>query len=117
MSADHDGNNRLLFIATLVYNGHAFRMYHQEKKARADNGTVEMNPQYSQAQSAPQPNTQQFPQYTDQQQYAAQTYPQQQAQPQYQPAYDTTYSGQQQYSQQPTEYQGSPQVSTTLGQY
>lgn len=56
--------DRLLFIATLVYNGHAFRMHHQQKKS-GDISQVEM-------------------------QYASQVYPQQPVQAQ-QPPYDPTY--------------------------
>lgn len=79
----------LLFVATLVYHGHIFRLWYQaNKKPSADNANVELN-----AQGAPMLGTQQqaavAPQYTGQQQYQQQYYPPQaqpQAQPQ-QPAY------------------------------
>jgi hypothetical protein len=67
--------NRLLFIATLVYNGHAFRMYHQQKKP-SDNSHVEMH-------------------------YASQVYQQQPVQAQQQP-YDPTYYDKQAQAQAQT---------------
>jgi hypothetical protein len=75
---------RLLFVATLVFHGHTFRLWHQEhKKPSADNATVEMKAQGT-PMLAGQPEAQQaiHPQYTDQQQYQSQVYPQQPPQPQ-----------------------------------
>ncbi|KAB5518882.1 hypothetical protein GE09DRAFT_1230330 [Coniochaeta sp. 2T2.1] len=82
----------LLFIATLVYNGHAFRMHHQEKKARGgDIGHMEMKGQQDPSMNAPQHQTsQQYAQYSDQNQYVSQVYQQQPLQAQQQP-YDPTY--------------------------
>lgn len=90
----------LLFIATLVYNGHTFRMHWQEKKAHGHNGTVEMKGQGHQQPTLIQQSAPAYPTYTDQQQYASHVYQQQPVQAQQQP-YDTTYYGQQQqYTQQ-----------------
>jgi hypothetical protein len=84
---------RLLFIATLVYNGHAFRMHHQEKKARGgDVGHVEMKGQQEPAMNASQQQSgQQYAQYADQNQYTSQVYPQQQPVQAQQQPYDPTY--------------------------
>jgi hypothetical protein len=72
---------RLLFVATLVFHGHTFRLWHQEhKKPSADNATVEMKAQGT-PMLTPQPEAHQpiHPQYSDQQQYQSQVYPQQPA--------------------------------------
>ncbi|KAK4184104.1 hypothetical protein QBC35DRAFT_67682 [Podospora australis] len=77
----------LLFVGTLIFHGHTFRLWYQaNKKPSADNANVELN-----AQGAPMLASQPAvaPQYTGaQQQYQQQYYPQQQPQPQpQQPAY------------------------------
>lgn len=88
---------RLLFIATLVYNGHAFRMYHQEKKAAGggDIGHMEMRGHQDPTMTGPQQPSQQYAQYSDQNQYSSQVYQQQPVQTQQQP-YDPSY-----YEQKP----------------
>ena len=80
---------RLLFIATLVFHGHTFRLYHQGKTPTpADNANVEMTGQ------------QQTPVLAQQQQQ------QQQAPGPAYPAYPAYPS---QPQQQPQQYQGYPQ--------
>jgi len=77
----------LLFLATLIFHGHTFRLWHQEhKKPSADNATVEMKAQGT-PMLAPQATGQTavHPQYTDQQQYQSQMYPPHE-QPQHQAA-------------------------------
>nr|CDP28728.1 Putative protein of unknown function [Podospora anserina S mat+] len=110
----------LLFIATLVYHGHTFRLWHQANKKPAD---AELNAQgapmlATQQQAAPAPG----PVYNSQQQYQPQTqfpqqYPpqqqqqqQQQQQPQQQPQQQQQYTAQpsQQYQQPQAPFQPSP---------
>ncbi|SPQ23379.1 f7a5f13b-fdbf-475e-8b78-75e2118f2d1f [Thermothielavioides terrestris] len=70
----------LLFIATLVFHGHTFRLWHQEhKKPSADNATAEMKAQGT-PMLAPQAPDQAVvhPQYADMQPYQSQVYPPQQ---------------------------------------
>ncbi|KAK4179118.1 hypothetical protein QBC36DRAFT_323237 [Triangularia setosa] len=106
----------ILFIVTLVYHGHTFRLWHQANKKPAD---AELN-----AQGAPMLATQQQaipapgPVYNDQQQYQQQTqyaqqYPsqqQQQQQPPQQPQQQQQYAAQppQPYQQQQVPFQPSP---------
>ncbi|KAM7208305.1 hypothetical protein V8F20_001283 [Naviculisporaceae sp. PSN 640] len=76
--------NWLLFIATLVFNGHTFRLYYQANRTpkQTDNATVEMKAQETPMLDAQQhqPVAPSYPQYTDQQQYAQQYQPQNQTQ-------------------------------------
>jgi hypothetical protein len=103
---------RLLFIATLVYNGHAFRMHHQEKTARrGDIGHMEMKGQQDPAMNAPQQPSQQFGHYTDQNQYPSQVYHQQPVQAQQQP-YDPTYY---EPKPQPAVYEVATQPTQAYG--
>jgi hypothetical protein len=68
----------LLFLATLIFHGHTFRLWHQEhKKPSPDNATVEMKAQGT-PMLGPQQPTATHPQYTDQQQYQSTMYPPQQ---------------------------------------
>ncbi|KAK4128061.1 hypothetical protein N657DRAFT_584649 [Parathielavia appendiculata] len=116
----------LLFVATLVFHGHTYRLWHQEhKKPSADNATVEMKAQGT-PMLAPQPDAQPVhPQYSDQQQYQSQVYPpqaqQHDAYPQQTAAYAqppqtdpyvqqaAAYPPQQQYEQQqPYSPHGTP---------
>ncbi|KAK4098031.1 hypothetical protein N658DRAFT_488802 [Parathielavia hyrcaniae] len=86
----------LLFLATLVFHGHTYRLWHQEhKKPSADNATVEMKAQGT-PMLAPQPGGPQpvHPQYSDQHQYQSQMYPPHEAQ----------YAQQQQQQQQAAAY-------------
>lgn len=115
-SADIHGVDRLLFIATLVYNGHAFRVYHQEKKERGDNGDVELKSQNNQQQNVPRSDSQQFPQYINQQQYTSQAYGELPTQPHSQTIYDSAYSSQPQYPQAQPEHQGSTEMQGSLGE-
>lgn len=71
-----------MFLATLIFHGHTYRLWHQEHKTpSADNATVEMKAQGTPFM-APQNTTQPaHPQYSDQQQYQSQVYPAQQQQP------------------------------------
>ncbi|KAK3315804.1 hypothetical protein B0H66DRAFT_271569 [Apodospora peruviana] len=112
--------NWLLFIATLVFNGHTFRMYYEANKTpkTTDNATVEMKAQQTpmlvpqqQQQPAEAPT---YPQYADQQQQYQSQVPQQQAygvpspSPSPAPVYNYTQQPQQQYheapGQQPQQY-------------
>ncbi|KAK0744441.1 hypothetical protein B0T21DRAFT_88408 [Apiosordaria backusii] len=97
----------ILFIVTLVYHGHTFRLWHQANKKPAD---AELNAQgapmlATQQQPAPAPG----PVYNDQQQYQPQTQfaqqypPQQQPQQQYPP-----HQQQQQQPQQQQQYAAQP---------
>jgi hypothetical protein len=96
---------RLLFIATLVFHGHTFRLWHQEhKKPSADNAIVEMKAQGT-PMLVPQPEAHQaaHPQYSDQQQYQSQTYPPQAQQPgSYPQQTPTAYPPQQQQEVAPS---------------
>ncbi|KAK4214164.1 hypothetical protein QBC37DRAFT_472855 [Rhypophila decipiens] len=72
--------NWLLFVATLVFEGHSFRLYHKANRTQnpTDNATVEMKAQEApmldaQQQHQHQPVAPSYPQYTDQQQYQPQT--------------------------------------------
>ncbi|KAL1869456.1 hypothetical protein VTK73DRAFT_3101 [Phialemonium thermophilum] len=104
--------NMLLFIASLVYNGHAFRMHYQQRKASGGAGAAE-----SGAGGGFTTGAQQFPQYTEQQQYHSQAYAQpqvpveqqQQEQQQQQQPYDHTYYDQHYGQAHPQQYQQPPQ--------
>jgi hypothetical protein len=104
---------RLLFVATLIFHGHTFRLWHQEnKKPSADNATVEMKLQGTPMLAAQTTGQPAHPQYTDQQQYQSQMYPPHelhQQQQQQAPAYPPQQQPQQQaYS--------SPQATPVPGQ-
>ncbi|EAQ85374.1 hypothetical protein CHGG_09388 [Chaetomium globosum CBS 148.51] len=99
----------LLFLATLIFHGHTFRLWHQEHKTPStDNATVEMKAQGT-PMLAPQhqpPTTTTttttaaaHPQYTDQQQYQSTMYPQQP---------DTAYAQQTAYPPQQHQHQHTP---------
>ncbi|KAK4198741.1 hypothetical protein QBC40DRAFT_283177 [Triangularia verruculosa] len=99
----------ILFIVTLVYHGHTFRLWHQANKKPAD---AELNAQgapmlATQQQTAPAPgpvyNNQQ--QYQPQTQYAQQYPPQQQQQ---QPQQFAPQQAQQFQQQQQAPFQPSP---------
>ncbi|KAK4156580.1 hypothetical protein C8A00DRAFT_30546 [Chaetomidium leptoderma] len=98
----------LLFIATLVFHGHTYRLWHQEHKTpAADNATVEMKAQGT-PMLGPQPGPQPVhPQYTDQQQYQSQMYPPHQ-QPQPQQQQPAVYPPQQQPGVQPQPHAAYP---------
>ncbi|KAK4238130.1 hypothetical protein C8A03DRAFT_15368 [Achaetomium macrosporum] len=68
--------NWLLFVATLVFHGHTFRLWRQEnKKPSVDNATVEMKLEGAPmlgTQAAAEPGA---PQYSPQQQYQSRVYP------------------------------------------
>lgn len=80
-SDTHPFLSRLLFLATLIFHGHTYRLWRQEHKTSSvDNATVEMKAQGTPMlapQSQPVPGA---PQYTDQQQYQSHVYPQSQEQ-------------------------------------
>lgn len=86
------GSYRLLFITTLVYNGHAFRMHHQESRAHGGSGDISQVEMKGQEQTT-------TPSYADQHQYPSQVYPQQNAQAT-------------QVPHDPTYYDKQPQVTT-----
>jgi len=95
----------LLFLATLIFHGHTYRLWHQEhKKPSADNATVEMKaqgtpmltPQHTTTTTTTTTAT--HPQYTDQQQYQSTMYPQQ---PDTAYTQQTAYPPQQQQQQSP----------------
>lgn len=112
---------RLLFIATLVFNGHTFRLYYQANRTPEpnDDATVEMKAQETPMLDGQQPVAPSYPQYTDQQQYQQQYQPQtapppqptpspgpvpsQSPAPQY-PVYNNNTYGQPQYQQQTQGY-------------
>ncbi|KAK4444496.1 hypothetical protein QBC34DRAFT_474725, partial [Podospora aff. communis PSN243] len=89
----------LLFVATLVFHGHTFRMYHQAKKpVPSDNATTEMTAQQAPAQAPPQVQPPAQPVYAG---YPSQTQPQAYPAPQVYPA-PSAYSS-------PTQPQGYTQ--------
>ncbi|KAK4147351.1 uncharacterized protein C8A04DRAFT_24592 [Dichotomopilus funicola] len=99
----------LLFLATLIFHGHTYRLWRQEHKSSpADNATVEMKAQGTPMlvpQSQPAPGA---PQYTDQQQYQSHVYP-----PSQYPHDPSAYAQQGSYSglneqQQQQQPQGQP---------
>ena len=95
-------SSRLFFIATLVFHGHTFRLYHQGKKpSPANNANVEMTAQQQTPMVAQQqaPGPAAYPAYTE---YPSQTQPQQQPY-QGQPPQQQPYQGQplQQQQQRP----------------
>ncbi|KAL2130140.1 hypothetical protein VTI74DRAFT_6829 [Chaetomium olivicolor] len=106
--------NWLLFVATLVFHGHTYRLWHQEhKKPSVDNATVEMKAQGT-PMLAPQAGTEPAPQYSDAQQYQSQMYPPQQPDAAYQqqatypPQQQTAYPPQQQGAAYPPQQQQYP---------
>jgi hypothetical protein len=109
----------LFFIATLVFHGHTYRLWHQEhKKPSADNATVEEKAQGAPMlapQAGPQPAQ---PQYTDQQQYHSQMHPPQpqpqpQAYPQPTPSPSPAPYAQQTAAYPPQQQQQQPQQPYT----
>jgi hypothetical protein len=112
--------SRLLFLATLIFHGHTYRLWRQEhKKPSVDNATVEMKAQGTPFMAAQDTTNAQpaHPQYTDQQQYQSQVYPQQPspaAYPQHPDVYSQqpgAYPPQHQQQQQPAQYQ-DPNMQT-----
>ncbi|KAK3693218.1 hypothetical protein B0T22DRAFT_35414 [Podospora appendiculata] len=102
----------LMFVATLAYNGHTFRMYYQATKGpKADvEAKAQATPMLNQQQPAVVPDVV-YPQYTgEQQQYPPQQYPPQQPQP-YAPQ---PYAPQEQAQQYPPQY---PVQDKVEGQY
>ncbi|KAL2126000.1 hypothetical protein VTI74DRAFT_1978 [Chaetomium olivicolor] len=98
--------NWLLFVATLVFHGHTYRLWHQEhKKPSIDNATVEMKAQGT-PMLAPQAATEPAPQYSDSQQYQSPMYPPQQPDTTYQQ--QTVYPPQQQGAAYPHQQQQYP---------
>ncbi|KAM7199987.1 hypothetical protein V8F33_004161 [Rhypophila sp. PSN 637] len=96
--------NWLLFIATLVFEGHSFRLYYKANRTQnpTDNATVEMKaqeaPMLDAQQHQHQPVAPSYPQYTDQQQYQPQTQVPPPPQPTPSPGPVPSQSPEQQYS-------------------
>ena len=77
---DIDLMTRLLFIATLVFHGHTFRMYHEGKKSAAtSNGSAEAQAQQTPMLAPQQGSAPVYPAYAE---YPSQTQPQPQGYPQ-----------------------------------
>lgn len=94
----------LLFLTTLIYHAHTFRLYHQSKKSLApDNATVEMNAQQT-PMLAPHASPVPVPAYTE---YPSQTQPQ--GYPPAQQQQQTYSSPTQQAYASPVQNQGYPQ--------
>lgn len=97
-------STRLLFVATLVYHGHTYRLWRQANQTTsADNATVEMKAQGT-PMLAPEANIDPaaqpvYPQYSDQQQYHSQ-YPAQTKLPQPDAAYPQQAAAAAGYTQQ-----------------